>query len=395
MIFQTAPTQYITTLAQLQAFCADIAQSPFMALDTEFQRERTYWPRLCVLQIATETHVAVVDALAPDLRNPNAWGCFVELLNAPHITKIMHASSQDLEIFWHLWQTMPTPFVDTQIWAMALGHGDQIGYAGLVENLTHFALPKEQQRSDWTKRPLSPAQMAYAATDVTALAHVYPILHQQMKMHDRLGWIAPHMAALADPARYAPNPETAWERLRFRSGNTKCWAVLKALAAWREDLAVQRNVPRQHVLGDEGLMKLAEYCPNETEKLLRHKRYLPQNLVDDGAQLADLLAIIVAAATPPFAPLPQTPRATPLPPHLAETYELLRLVLNVRARQLRTSARLLAETDDLQQWLTTGQMPESLATGWRADAVTGVLGQVLQGELSVKLNIDKHVIELV
>ncbi|MEO8716305.1 MAG: ribonuclease D, partial [Acetobacteraceae bacterium] len=237
------PPALIETTEALDALCRRLADETFVTLDTEFMRERTYWPELCVVQLAGANEVAVVDAEAPDL-DLTPLG---RLLADPSVTKVVHAGRQDIEIFVLKFGAVPTPVFDTQIAAMVAGFGDQIAYDALVSALAGGHIDKAHRFSDWSARPLSPAQIAYAAGDVTWLRTVYERLCARLEQEGRLAWVGQEMAALADPDAYRADPETAWERLRPRSSNRRFLGVIRALAAWREREAQRANVPRQRL----------------------------------------------------------------------------------------------------------------------------------------------------
>ena len=259
------PPALITTTEDLAALCDRLRAEDFVTVDTEFMRERTYWPELCVVQLAGDHEVAVVDAQAPgiDLAPLGA------LLADQAVMKVFHAARQDIEIFVLRFDAVPTPLFDTQIAAMVAGFGDQVGYDALVAALTGGHIDKAHRFSDWAARPLSAAQIAYAAADVTHLRAVYERLRARLERDGRLDWVAEEMAVLADPATYRADPETMWERLRPRSNNRRLLGVLRALAAWREREAQRVNIPRQRLLKDETLLEIAATAPDNAEALAR------------------------------------------------------------------------------------------------------------------------------
>ena len=234
-----APT-LITTSAALAETCARLRQERFVTIDTEFMREKTYWPELCVVQLGGVAEVAVVDALAVGI-DLSPLGA---LLADTTVPKVFHAARQDVEIFVQLFGDTPRPLFDTQIAAMVAGFGDQVGYDSLVSGLTGGTIDKAHRFSDWAARPLSPAQITYAAADVTHLRDVYEKLCDRLAADGRLDWVTEEMAVLQDPATYRADPETAWERLRPRGNNRRFLAMVQALAAWREREAQRVNVPR-------------------------------------------------------------------------------------------------------------------------------------------------------
>ncbi|HLK24396.1 MAG TPA: ribonuclease D, partial [Caulobacteraceae bacterium] len=233
----------ITTTAALEAFCARVEAHPFVAVDTEFMRETTYWPKLCLVQVASPEEGAVIDPLAAgiDLR------ALLAVMANPRVEKVFHAARQDVEIFANL-GVLPKPLFDTQIAAMAAGYGEQVSYDALVRQMLKLGVDKSSRFTDWARRPLSQAQLEYALADVTHLAELYPTLRARLEAEGRLAWVAEEMEALTDPATYDPDPENAWRRLKPRRFTPKYLAVMRGVAAWRERTAQTRDQPRGRIL---------------------------------------------------------------------------------------------------------------------------------------------------
>ena len=355
------PPELITTTAALDAVCARLRREAFVTVDTEFMRERTYWPELCVVQLAGTAEVVVVDALAPgiDLAPLGA------LLDDPAVTKVFHAARQDVEIFLLLFDAVPKPLFDTQVAAMVGGFGDQAGYDTLVAALTGGHIDKAHRFSDWSARPLSPAQIAYAAADVTHLRGVYEQLMARLVKEGRGAWVAEEMDALAEPATYRVDPETAWERLRARSNNRRFLGTLRAIAAWREREAQRINIPRQRLLKDETLLEIAATAPRTAEDLLR-ARGVGRGFAE-GKQGAALLAVIAAAAALPEEDLPELPRARegarPSPALVA----LLKVLLAAKCEQHHVAPKLVASSEDLDRLAAEEQPDIPPLHGWRHD----------------------------
>ena len=257
------PPALITGTEALNAFCERMGDEKFVTVDTEFMRERTYWPELCLVQLAGENEVAVIDAHADGIDLSSLGRLFAN----EAVTKVFHAARQDIEIFVLLFGDVPRPMFDTQVAAMVAGFGDQVGYDALVSNLTGGTIDKAHRFSDWSARPLSAAQIAYAAADVTYLRHVYVRLSRRLEQEDRLSWVAEEMAILNNPETYRVDPETAWERLRPRTTNRRLLYVLKEVAAWREKEAQRVNIPRQRLIKDEALLEIAATAPVSAETL--------------------------------------------------------------------------------------------------------------------------------
>src|SRR5487761_60247 len=261
----------ITTTSELAAACRRMASHPFATVDTEFLRETTYYPLLCVAQMASPREAVVVDALAPGIDLTP----FFELMADGNVMKVFHAARQDIEIVWHRAKLIPHPIFDTQVAAMVLGYGDSISYDQLVARITGDTLDKSHRFTDWSRRPLSEAQLRYAISDVTHLREVYLALVEDLKRRDRAHWVEDEMSVLTSPETYRMEPENAWQRLRTRVRKPKELAVLIEVAAWREREAQTRDVPRARVLKDEAIGDIAIHAPTSPDKLA-HLRSLPR-----------------------------------------------------------------------------------------------------------------------
>jgi ribonuclease D len=355
------PPILVTETAELAALCDRLRHESFVTVDTEFMRERTYWPELCVVQLAGESEVAIVDALAPgiDLAPLGA------LLADPAVTKVFHAARQDIEIFVLRFGDTPRPLFDTQVAAMVAGFGDQVGYDSLVSGLTGGQIDKAHRFSDWAARPLSPAQLTYAAADVTWLRGVYTGLLARLEKDGRLEWVSEEMATLADPATYRPDPDAMWERLRPRTNNRRLLGVLRAVAGWREREAQRSNIPRQRMLKDESLLELAATAPQTTDALAR-VRGVTRGFAD-GRMGAALIEAIRAALEEPDEALPEVPgrpdsaRASPA------LVSLLKVLLAANCERHRVAPKLVASSDDIDR-LATEDAPDIQAVhGWRGE----------------------------
>src|ERR1700761_2560272 len=337
------PPQLITTSDELAAFCQRMHAETFVTVDTEFMRERTYWPELCLVQIAGEHEVAVIDAQAADLDLAPLGVLFAD----EAVTKVFHAARQDIEIFVLRFGAVPTPLFDTQIAAMVAGFGDQVGYEALVAGLTGGAIDKAHRFSDWAARPLSAAQIAYAAADVTHLRDVYLRLSRRLEQENRLNWGAEEMAILNKPGTYRADPETAWERLRPRTPNRRLLYILKEVAAWREKEAPRVNIPRQRLIKDEALLEIAATAPANVDALAR-VRGVTRGFADGRAGAA-LLDVLAAARRVPDADLPAQAQSRDVARPSAALVSLLKVLLAAKSEQHHVAPRLVASADDIDR----------------------------------------------
>ncbi len=350
----------ITDTAGLAALCDRLRAESFVTVDTEFMRERTYWPELCVVQLAGDDEVAVVDALAPgiDLAPLGA------LLADPAVMKVFHAARQDVEIFLLRFGAVPTPIYDTQIAAMVAGFGDQVSYDALARSLANAQIDKAHRFSDWAARPLSPAQIAYAAADVTHLRRIYTGLTARLEREGRTAWVAEELGELADAATYRPDPDTAWERLRPRSHNRRFLGLLRAACAWREREAQRVNIPRQRLVKDETLLEVAATAP-ETAAELARARGITEGFAR-GKSGGGLLAAIAEAKALPEAALPEAPRDRDGPAPSPALVALLKVLLAAASEQHHVAPKLLASSDELER-LAAGESDLPALHGWRRE----------------------------
>jgi ribonuclease D len=355
------PPTLIATTEALQALCERLAAEEFVTVDTEFMRERTYWPELCVVQLAGEREVAVIDAQAPEID----LAPLGDLLANQAVMKVFHAARQDIEIFVLRFGDVPRPLFDTQIAAMVAGFGEQVGYDALVSALAGGSIDKAHRFSDWSVRPLSAAQIAYAAADVTYLRTVYSRLCARLAQDGRLDWVAEEMGELSDRSLYRTDPETMWERLRPRSNNRRFLGMVRALAAWRVREAQRVNIPRQRLLRDETLLEIAATAPDNPDVLAR-ARGISRGFAE-GRTGASLLAAIAEAKALPDDAMPEAPRgrdgARPSPALVS----LLKVLLAAKCENHHVAARLVASSDDIER-LATEEAPDIAALhGWRRE----------------------------
>lgn len=351
----------ITDSKSLAEFCGRQHGAEFVTIDTEFMRERTYWPILCVVQVAGPEEAAAVDALAPEIN----LAPLLALMSDPRILKVFHAARQDLEIFFQLAGQVPHPVFDTQIAAMVCGFGDSVSYETLVRKLAHTNLDKASRFTDWSHRPLTERQIQYALADVIHLRTVYERLQTILAKNGRAAWFAEEMADLVDPAIYRTEPLEAWRRFRLRGRADKRFlAVLRALAAWREEAAQLRDIPRGRIMRDEALLEIAAHAPKTIETLAR-TRSLGKGIAEGklGQDILDAVAKGLADPTPP----PAIPQKAEPPPGIGPLIELLRVLLKQRCEDFQVAQKLVASADDLEAIAADDKAPVRALHGWRRE----------------------------
>jgi ribonuclease D len=370
----------ITTTAELAAFCNLLKGQDFVAVDTEFMRETTYWPKLCLIQAAAPSAEAVIDPLAEGIDLEP----FLEVLRDESILKVFHAARQDVEIFNNL-SAMPRPLFDTQVAGMAAGFGEQIAYDALVRQMLKIELDKSSRFTDWARRPLSDAQLTYALADVTHLAKLYPMLRARLEKEGRFGWVADEMVGLTDPANYDVEPENAWRRLKPRRHTAKYLAIFKGVAAWRERMAQLRDQPRGRILKDEAIDEIATQAPLDADAMDR-LRSVPKGF--SGSRFGpELLAAIREALKDPegYAPVIERSRVPPSPAAGA-VVELLKVLLKARAEDAGVASKLIATVSDLELIANDDNARTPALEGWRRQAFGEDALKLKRGELALVLD---------
>src|SRR5499426_14113 len=370
----------ITTTGDLVAVCSRMAKQPFVTVDTEFLRETTYYPLLCVAQMASPEEAVVVDALATGLDLSPLFA----LMASESVTKVFHAARQDIEIVWNMAKTIPHPIVDTQVAAMVLGYGDSISYDQLVQRITGDTLDKSHRFTDWTRRPLTDAQIAYALSDVTHLRDVYLKLATDLEKRGRGNWVEAEMEVLTSPETYRADPERAWERLKSRVRKPKELAVLMEVAAWREREAQTRDVPRGRVIKDEVIGDIAVQAPTTIERL-GHLRSLPKGFERSrwGDQILE--AVKRGLGRDPKT-LPRLDRFRAAANGTA-TVELLKVLLRMTAERHGVAAKVIATVDDLDRIAAD----VAALKGWRRDLFGEKALALKQGRLALAVDNGKVV----
>ncbi len=353
----------ITDTATLTALCDRLATADFVCVDTEFMRENTYWPELCLIQIADSNEAAAIDPLAPGLdMRP-----LLDLLSRNEdVLKVFHAGGQDVEIIFNLTQDTPHPIFDTQIASMAISQSEQIGYSNLVESWLGFEVDKGARFTDWSRRPLSERQIEYAIGDVTHLAKIFPKMLSRLIKTGRGGWLDQEMEKLADPENYRSAPELAWMRIKASGRNPAMLGRLKALAAWREGEAQDKNIPRGRIVRDETLADIASHPPKVQADLAK-VRGLSAGWKDN--EIGRRMMATLASAQPlreDELP-PRTARGAPLGKEGALVADLLKLLLKIRSREIDVASRLLARSDELELLAAGVRKNLAMLEGWRFD----------------------------
>jgi ribonuclease D len=375
----------ITTTADLAAACERMARFPFVTVDTEFLRETTYYPLLCVAQMATAEEAVVIDALATGID----FEPFFALMANEGVTKVFHAARQDIEIMWHRAKLIPHPIFDTQVAAMVLGYGDSISYDQLVQRVTGDALDKSHRFTDWSRRPLTPAQVTYAISDVTHLRDVFLSLSGDLHKRGRNEWVDEEMEVLTSPDTYRMEPETAWERLKTRVRKPRELAVLIEVAAWREREAQSRDVPRGRVLKDDALGDIATHGPTTPEKLAA-LRSLPRGFERSKWGLDIIEAVKRGLARDPAGlPSLDRPRANV---NGSATVELLKVLLRMTSERYGVAAKVIATVDDLERIAGDDRADVAALHGWRREMFGDRAIALKRGQLALAVEKGKVVV---
>jgi len=368
----------ITTTTDLAAACARLARHPVITVDTEFLRETTYYPLLCVVQMASPEEAVVVDALAGgiDLKP------FFELMADENVLKVFHAARQDIEIVWHQAEIVPHPIFDTQVAAMVLGYGDSIAYDQLVERITGHRPDKTHRFTDWSRRPLSKEQVHYAISDVTHLRDVFTALDADLKKRGRSDWVSEEMDVLTSPKTYDFHPERAWERLKTRVRKPKELAVLMEVAAWREQEAQSRDVPRSRVLKDDAVGDIATHAPTTIEKL-GHLRSLPKGF-DRSKWGTEIVAAVQRGLARDLSALPrlEKPRNNS---NGAAIVELLKVLLRMTSERHAVASKVIATVDDLEQIAADDNADVAALHGWRREMFGEAALSLKHGRLALAI----------
>ncbi len=367
----------ITTTAQLEELCARLAESDFVCVDTEFMRENTYWPELCLIQIGNSEEAAAIDPMADGID----LAPLLELMcDNEDVLKVFHAGGQDVEIIYNLTGTTPHPIFDTQIAMMAVSQSEQIGYANLVESWLGLTIDKGARFTDWSRRPLTERQVEYAIGDVTHLAKIFPKILKKLIKTGRGAWLDAEMEKLADPDNYRTDPESAWKRIRQAGRNPQVLGRLRALAAWREQEAQHKDIPRGRIMRDETLADIASHPPKQQADLTK-VRGLSNAWRDNdiGKRLMKVLEKAVPL-TPEEMPAKEK-RGAPLGKEGALVADLLKLLLKIRSREIDVASRLLTRSEEMEA-LAAGARDLPVLEGWRYEVFGRDALELVEGKLA-------------
>ena len=378
----------IADSTSLTKFCDRLIKSSYITVDTEFMRDQTYWPRLCLVQIANEHEAAAIDTLAKGIDITPLLNLFTN----PRILKIFHAARQDLEIFYRLMGRLPSPIFDTQIAAMVCGFGDSAGYDTLVRKLTDETIDKSSRFTDWALRPLSQRQINYALGDVTHLRQVYIKLNEMLGQNNRHNWMDEELSILRDTKNYTFEPEDAWRRIKYRAPKPRFLAILKEVAAWREIEAQNKDIPRNRIVRDESLIEISHHAPKTINDLSRARGLSLKKA--EGSLGKALLNAVKAGLNVPSENLPEVKRDAPLPKGIGPITDLLKVLLKLKCEKHDVAQKLIATVNDMEQIAAFGQNANVPALqGWRQEVFGIDALRLRSGQLAMVIK--DHNLELV
>ncbi len=376
----------ITDTDELTAYCARLAQAPYITVDTEFLREKTFWPRLCLVQVAGPEDELIIDPLAPGMDLSPLY----DLMANTAVLKVFHAARQDVEIFHHDGGVIPRPMFDTQVAAMVCGFGDSVGYDTLARKISKVHIDKSSRFSDWSVRPLSERQLKYAMQDVTHLRGVYEWLARELRKNGREAWLMEEMAILTDPKTYLTEPREAWLRIKTRGGNRRFLGVLREITAWRETEAQTRDLPRNRVIRDEALLEIAAHPPHTIAEMGKMRSVTAG--FAEGKLGQSLLAAIRLGAEMPEADLPPLPDRDPPGKSTGGTVELLKVLLKIKCEQAGVASKLVANSADLDRIAADDEADVPAMHGWRRELFGLAALQLKHGKLAITMKGNKIVL---
>ncbi|MDR1694971.1 MAG: ribonuclease D [Lactobacillaceae bacterium] len=372
----------------LKSFCKELSTQKFITVDLEFLREKTYYAKLCLIQVAYKGDSAIIDPLAEDIDLTP----FFEVLDNKRVLKIFHSSRQDIEIIYNLTGKIPSPLFDTQIAAMVCGFGESVGYESLVKKILKTDLDKTYRLSNWSKRPLDDTQLEYALSDVTHLVNVYEYMRDYLEKNNRIHWLDEEMEHLMDPETYITNPEEAWQKIKHRSHNPKYLTMLRELAAWRERRAQRKNVLRQSVIKDEALLNIAAVAP-ETHEELEEIRNMRKDILS--GKIADEIIETVKKAkeiSPENYVKLKNEKTNPA--FSFALYELLKLLLKIISQEKGVVAKLIASDEDIKEFSSANDDETSILKGWRYEIFGKEALKLREGKIDISYNPKKKNINM-
>ena len=372
--------QMITTTKDLPDACRRLSDHDFVTVDTEFLRETTFWPKLCVIQMASPEEAVLIDALADGLDLTP----FFELMRDETVVKVFHAARQDIEIVYHLGGFIPNPVFDTQVAAMVCGFGDSISYDQLVHRVAAVRIDKSSRFTDWSRRPLSEKQLTYALADVTHLRDVYRFLNANLAEQNRSHWVGDEMTVLTSESTYRTDPEDAWKRLKLRVRKPIEFAVMQELAAWREREAHSRNVPRNRILKDDAIYEIAAQQPTSTQALAA-LRTIPRGF-ERSRTADDILNAVQRALDLPQDALPKVPKGRVAPDGSAAAVDLLKVLLKLVSEAQGVAAKVIATVEDLEKIAASDEADVAALKGWRRELFGEAALKLKRGEIALAFN---------
>jgi len=378
---KTATMSIITDTKSLAEFCDRLSKSTYVTVDTEFMREKTYWPQLCLVQLASDGEALAVDALAEGLDLTP----MLDLMADKSVLKVFHAARQDLEIFYKLMGSLPAPLFDTQVAAMVCGFGESVGYETLVNKLVGAQVDKSSRFTDWSQRPLTDKQVKYALDDVIHLRPIYEALEAKLAASNRHEWQEEELAKLIDEKIYKFPPREAWRRVKARAPKPRFLAVLREVTAWRETEAQKRDVPRNRVLRDEALVEIAYHTPKSVSELSR-TRGLGKNMAE-GSAGEKILKAVKSGLELPDDECPEVPRRPNLPRGIGPVTDLLKVLLKMKCEQQEVAQKLIAHNDHIEKIAAYGEKADVPAlSGWRRQLFGQDALNLRDGKLALVIN---------
>ena len=370
----------IDNTAALEQFCSALAAQEFITVDLEFLREKSYYAKLCLIQVGSVSECAIIDPLAPEI----SLSPFFALMQNHGVLKVFHSGRQDIEIIYNLSGKIPTPVFDTQIAGQVTGFGDTVSYENMVKHILHIELDKSNRLSDWSCRPLKENQLEYALADVTHLVHIYEYLRDELKKNGRAAWLEEEMQQLCSPKTYTVNPMDAWQRIKHRSHNARFLTILRELAAWREARSQRRNTPRQSLIKDDMLLQIAAVCPCDKNELGALRNMRPE--ICSGKLGDEILEVLSYAATLPKSAYVNPPREKELSGSTNALYEFLKMLLKIKSQQEGVVGRLIAADDDLKTFARSRDSKVPFLKGWRREIFGKDALALCRGELYLAYN---------